>query len=134
MRPLMIKFTPPNSHPSPQGPELPYIYAPEHDRIFIGPVNSFHNDLIYHTPELRDTYGYDDPNAPFLRAPKDHVHGRIMWNQKTMTAYGRNHDPALLEQIADALKVSPPQAHDPNVKWATEEDHRTAFARIWNSR
>lgn len=132
MRPLLVKFTPPNSHPSPQGPELPYIYAPEHDRIFIGPVNSFHNDLIYHTPELRESYNYDG-SAPFLNAPKDHVHGRILWNQKTLTAYGQK-DPALVAQIAAALKVNPPAPQERNVRWTSEEDHRTAFARIWNKR
>jgi hypothetical protein len=154
MKPLMIQFKNNDPHPKgPEGPELPYIYAPEHDRIFVGPANTYHWDLIQHTPELRAVYGDENykNGAPFKNAPEGHIHGRILWNPKKMVAYDQQaHPREVLEQLAQALKVAPPEpvpdwstqgdmwdeddSHLGRVRWEDDVDHATAWHRALNKR
>lgn len=83
----MIKFRPVGRHPpGPTGNELPFIWwagAPEH--VFLGPLNSYHWELVQHTPELRDSGA---AQAAALHTSGDLIEGRMTWPSKVVHIFG----------------------------------------------
>lgn len=116
------KFTPNQDHkPGPNGPELPFIYVPEHDTVYLGPPNSFHWDLIDSSKALKSLY---DPKAAWTQAPgftpegSSHVHGRMTWPNKEVHIIGgtTRAQQEVLPRIYNALDAKPaaPAKSDPD--------------------
>lgn len=102
IRALMQKFRPTNIHPpGPSGPEIPFVYAPEHGTVFLGPSEAYHHELIRKVPELASAYPETLTRAPFLENPS-HTHGRMEWPSKDLHFFGEQ-EPGVRQQVADAL-------------------------------
>lgn len=109
---IFRNFRPTNNHPAATGqPELPYIYTPQENQIWVGPANSYHHELIQRTPELQESYSrWRGEQAPYLSRP-DHVHGRLTWPDRTIYVYDefkgtkrQEHGPALEAGLGGTLE------------------------------
>lgn len=108
-RVLFQKFKPTQVHP---GNDMPLIYEPKLDTIFLGPPGTYHWDLLRKTPELKDQYPADEAwtKAPFL-VNTEHMQGRMTWPGKEISFYGSI--PSELQQrIAEGLGGTITQADD----------------------
>lgn len=115
------KFQPNVDHgKGPAGPELPWIYVPEHDTVYLGPPNSYHWDLISSSKALKDLY--DNPDAYWSQAPgfteqgQGHIHGRMTWPDKDLHFIGglTQAQQPFIPRIVKALDAKPPsQPSDP---------------------
>lgn len=102
IRALMQKFPLNSTHPpGPNGPEIPFIYAPEHGTVFLGPSEAYHHELIRKIPELAPAYPETLTRAPFLENPS-HTHGRMEWPSRNLHFFGEQ-EPGVRQQVADAL-------------------------------
>lgn len=107
------KFQPEISHGKGlNGPELPFIYVPEHDTVYLGPPDAFHWELINRSKALKDLYNPDDAwkAAPgFTPAAVTHIHGRMTWPSKDIHVIGGiNKDQSqYLNRITNALGAPP---------------------------
>jgi hypothetical protein len=114
------KFRPTVDHgKGPSGPELPWIYVPEHDTVYLGPPGAYHWDLINSSKALKGLYDPDDSwTAPpgFTPAGDMHVHGRMTWPDKKLAVIGGD-DRGFLPRIADALDAPVPEEKPQDPNW-----------------
>lgn len=108
-RVLFQKFKPTQVHP---GNDMPFIYEPNLDTVFLGPPGTYHWDLLRKTPELKDQYPAEAAwtKAPFL-VNTNHMQGRMTWPGKEISFYG-NIPPEVQQRIAAGLGGTITQADD----------------------
>jgi hypothetical protein len=103
------KFQPTVDHgKGPAGPELPFIYVPEHDTVYLGPPGAYHHDLIASSKALKEMYDPDKAwKEPAGLTPEgvDHVHGRMSWPEKILHVIGTP-DEQYIPRIEDALEAT----------------------------
>lgn len=117
------KFTPTVDHgKGTSRNELPFIYVPDHDTVYLGPPNAYHWDLINSSKALKDIY---DPDKAWKDAPgftpegHGHVHGRMTWPEKKLHIIGGTTaaTQALIPRIAEALDAPVPEQAQPDPDW-----------------
>ena len=99
-----------NPQPGPNGAELPVIYVPEHDTVYLGPANAYHWELINRSKALKSLYNQDSAwkQAPGLTPEgTDHIHGRMTWPDKEIHIIGGTPHTELLPRIYKALDAKP---------------------------
>jgi hypothetical protein len=113
-RVLFQKFRPNQTHPPGRsGPDMPFIYDPHQDTVFLGPPQSYHWELLRHVPELAGQYPKDQDwtKAPFLVNP-EHVHGRMTWPGKETDFLGERVPYETRARVNEALGAPPPPEDD----------------------
>lgn len=110
------KFKPTIEHPKGAGEaDLPFIYAPEHDTVFLGPPGSYHWDLINSSRALKDQYDENEKwkGAPFV-VHRKHLHGRMEWPSKQLHFLGLTPEKrAFIPKVAEALEAPIPEDINP---------------------
>lgn len=118
------KFQPTVDHAKgPSGPELPFIYVPEYDTVYLGPPGAYHHDLIASSKALKDLY---DPDKAWKMPPAftaegiNHIHGRMTWPEKDLHILGgiTDESKALVPRIAEALDANVPTNLDEEPQFA----------------
>ena len=118
-RVLYNKFRPDPVHPGGMGePTMPFIYDPDTGVVHLGPVGSYHFQLVDRTPELRPQYPESGEwtQPPFAVNPH-HVHGAMEWPSRAVKFLGVRR-PEHEDDIREALGAPTP---------TPEESHRWEF-------
>lgn len=111
---IIQKFTPNMIHPKGLGgTEVPFVYSPQHDTVFLGPNNTHHTELIRHTPELRELYGAGDEGAMAYmqgRHPEGVLLGRMGWPSRKLHFFNYGDvSPEQKSMVAQALGAPEPE-------------------------
>jgi hypothetical protein len=100
-----------------RGNELPWIYDPAANTVYLGPAKAFHWQLIRKIPQLSEQYPGEGWNgAPFLQNA-NHIHGRMSWPDLNVIFYG-SPTPEQKQEILEGLSLPNKQATEaPTEDW-----------------
>jgi hypothetical protein len=90
-------------HPrTPHGRSFPWVYSPSSNTLHLGVVDTYHNDLIQAVPELKQSLGPADGNAPSMRANNE-VFGRMSIPPRKVMMFSSDAHPELKQALVDRV-------------------------------
>lgn len=108
-KPALFNFRPDGRHPKGKGGvnELPWIWIPGQDRIFLGPPNSFHTELIQRFPTIWQHYGESAEEAAknyaANRHPEGSLQGRVEWPKRRVHMFNADVPDEVIHMLGEGF-------------------------------